>query len=224
MFFKNLIACFLTAVVLVSCRSSVIDYHKVPTGSMEPNIEAGGAVIVNKLSYGLRLPFTETYLARWAEPALADIVILSSPRGEFNNWVKRVIGVGGDHVAVEDGLLYVNGYELECVSNNQLNLGDSACVESLGTTSYPVYWGESGAQEYPFVELVVPENHVFVLGDNRNHTFVAEPVENDAVLGKVYIALDSGRAKYLTIIFNVFVFFAYLALLLGVKRWIIKSD
>lgn len=224
LFFKNLIACFLTAVVLVSCKTSVFDYHEVPTGSMEPNIEAGGAVFVNKLSYGVRLPLTEKYLFRWSEPAPADIVVLSSPRGEFNNWVKRVVGVGGDRVAVEGDLLYVNGYALECVSLVQSKLGGSACVESFGSTSYPVYWEEKGAQEYPFSELDVPKNHVFVLGDNRNHTLVAGPVKNDTVFGKVYVSVGSERAKYLTVVFNVFVFFTYLFLLLGVKRWIIKSD
>lgn len=224
MFLKNIIACVLAALVLVSCKSSVFDLHKVPTASMEPNIEAGGAVFVNKLAYGLRVPFTEKYLVRWADPFPADVVILSSPLGELNNWVKRVVGVQGYHIAVEDGLLYVNGYELECMSLAKDGLSDGLCLETLGVFTYLIDWGLEGAKGYPFTDLDVPKDHVFVLGDNRNHTYVAEPVSVGNVLGKVHHVVGSDVSLYVTVIYNVTVFIMFFFILSCVNRLLVKSD
>lgn len=191
---------------------------------MEPSIDAGGAVIVDKLAYGLRVPFTEKYLVKWAEPSSADIVILSSPLGGYNNWVKRVIGVAGTHVALEDSLLYVNGYELECVPLNEVEGNAGLCLEKLGPFNYIVDWGLKGAREYPFTNFDVPRDHVFVLGDNRNYTYIPEPVAESSVLGKVNVIISSENALYVSVIFNVSVFFMYFFILSFVNRLFVKRN
>ncbi|MDP2565873.1 signal peptidase I [Pseudoalteromonas marina] len=219
---KSLFAYTATLLLVLSLKSVVFDYHKVPSESMEPNIEVGGAVFVNKLAYGLRAPFSDTYLLRWGEPSPADIVILSSPVGGFNNWVKRIVGVQGSSFDIQDGNIFINGYQLECTDLYYSGDNKGLCLERLGPFSYIVNWESIGASKYPFESIVVPKDHVFVLGDNRNHTAVSSPVHIDTVLGEVlYVSLGK-YTLYFTLIYSVFVFAVYF-ILLGFLNRIIRS-
>jgi signal peptidase I len=76
--------------VLAPIRSSIADWNDVPTGSMEPTILPGDRITVNKLAYGLRVPFTTSWLATWDEPAPGEIVVLFSPK-DGTRLVKRLI-------------------------------------------------------------------------------------------------------------------------------------
>ncbi len=94
--------------VMLVFRSAIADWNQVPTKSMQPTILVGDRIVVDKLAYDLRLPFTLTRLARWEEPARGDVVTFNSPRDELL-LVKRVIGVPGDVVALENNVLVING-------------------------------------------------------------------------------------------------------------------
>src|SRR5262245_5791433 len=85
--------------ILAPLRSAVADWNDVPSGSMEPTILPGDRIFVNKLAYGLRLPFTRTWLARWGDPAPGDVVVLLSPK-DGTRLVKRVIAGPGDTIAM----------------------------------------------------------------------------------------------------------------------------
>lgn len=217
MFFKNILLCVSVFMFVISLRASVFDYHKVPTNSMEPTINAGGAVFINKLAYGLRLPFSEVYLVRWSEPLAGDIVLLSSPTGEYTNWIKRVLAVQGSFVEVNDGVLSVDGYPLDCL-NGRIGLG--VCEEShKGVSSgYSVNWSDKIASEYPFTALGVLEDHVFVLGDNRNHTVVLDPVGTKSVLGRVSWSVSPSYSIYFSVAVNVFVAFICLLFIFFLGR------
>src|SRR3954451_22366864 len=67
------------ALVLMSARSSLADHYLVPTGSMQPTVEIDDHILVNKAAYGLRVPFSSAYVARFAGPAVGDVVVLDSP-------------------------------------------------------------------------------------------------------------------------------------------------
>ncbi|MCB1161403.1 signal peptidase I, partial [bacterium] len=90
------------AAILGSVRSAVADWNDVPSGSMRPTILEGERIAVNRLAYDLKVPFTRVRLARWAEPARGDIVILQSPT-DGTRLVKRVIGLPGDLLEQRDG-------------------------------------------------------------------------------------------------------------------------
>ena len=81
---------------MVVFRSAVADWNQVPSGSMKPSILVGDRIVVDKLAYDLRIPFTLTRIARWAEPHRGDVVTFPSPRDE-TLYVKRVIGDAGRH-------------------------------------------------------------------------------------------------------------------------------
>src|SRR5580700_6015481 len=94
--------------VMAPLRSAVVDWNWVPTGSMKPTILEGDLVLVNKLSYDLKVPFTTRHLAQWGDPARGDIVVFFSP-ADGTRLVKRVVGLPGDTVELRGDVLYLNG-------------------------------------------------------------------------------------------------------------------
>ena len=100
---------------MVLFRSAIADWNQVPTGSMKPTILEGDRVVVNKLAYDLKVPFTTWHISQWSDPMRGEIVTFYSPADE-KLLIKRVIGVPGDVVEMRDNVLFVNGtqatYEL----------------------------------------------------------------------------------------------------------------
>src|SRR5438876_6787787 len=94
--------------VISSLRSALADWNDVPTGSMKPTIEEGDRVVVNKLAYDLKIPFTTIEVAKWGDPQRGDIVVLFSPEDGVR-LVKRVVAVPGDRIEMRDEQLFVNG-------------------------------------------------------------------------------------------------------------------
>ena len=94
--------------VISSLRSALADWNDVPTGSMKPTIEEGDRVVVNKLAYDLKIPFTTIEVAKWSDPKRGDIVVLFSPV-DGTRLVKRVIAIPGDRVEMRENQLFVNG-------------------------------------------------------------------------------------------------------------------
>jgi len=97
--------------IIAVARGSLADHYVVPTGSMEPTLMPGDRVLVNKTSYGWRLPYTGVELGGDAPPERGDVVIFDSPENG-TRLVKRVVAVAGDVVAVREGRLFVNGEAL----------------------------------------------------------------------------------------------------------------
>src|SRR6187549_674844 len=97
----------LMLLVVTSLRSALADWNDVPTGSMKPTIQEGDRVVVNKLTYDLKVPFTTIEVLKWSDPKRGDIVVLFSPV-DGTRLVKRVVALPGDRVAMYDNQLYVN--------------------------------------------------------------------------------------------------------------------
>src|SRR3954471_19229848 len=106
--FQEIKVFLLMLLVICSLRSALADWNDVPTGSMKPTIEEGDRVVVNKLAYDLKVPFTTYEIAKWGDPKRGDIVVLFSPRDGVR-LVKRVIAVPGDTVQLVENNLFING-------------------------------------------------------------------------------------------------------------------
>src|SRR5213593_920316 len=105
----NEIKVFLAMLLVISSlRSALADWNDVPTGSMKPTIEEGDRVVVNKLAYDLKIPFTMIEVAKWGDPKRGDIVVLFSPVDGVR-LVKRVVAVPGDRIEMRENQLFVNG-------------------------------------------------------------------------------------------------------------------
>ena len=99
---------FIFLAIMLLFRSILADWNHVPSGSMLPNILIGDRVVVNKLAYDLRVPFTFIRLAHFGDPQRGDIITFESPR-DGRLLIKRVIGIPGDTVELRNNRLYLNG-------------------------------------------------------------------------------------------------------------------
>lgn len=163
-FFKNNLSFFVFIALLFSFRSSVADWYHVPSGSMEPTIQVGDRVIVDKAAYSLEVPFTDIVIAKTGDIARGDIVIIDSSAAQ-TRLIKRVVAVAGDNVALRNNVLFINNERatLTPVNARVFNehiLGNSRAI-ALNAIDSPV---ES------FNQVTVPANHVLAMGDNRNNS------------------------------------------------------
>ncbi|MDX1382585.1 MAG: signal peptidase I [Thermoanaerobaculia bacterium] len=197
----------LILVVMGTFRSAVADWNHVPTGSMKPTILVGDRIFVNKLAYDLRVPFTRLRLATWSEPARGDLVVFFSP-ADGKRLVKRVVGLPGDRVAMEENRLTVNGepvtYEpLDSRIISELDdddrRGRAFRQEQLGDHAHPVMWASLRPSRDTFAEIEVAGDHYFVMGDNRDESFDSRwfgVVPGQLIVGRatgVAISVDPDR-------------------------------
>lgn len=196
-----LLFCF----VWVPLRSAVIDYNPVPTGSMNPTILEGDVVWVNKLAYGLRVPLTQHYLTRWAEPQRGDVVVLISP-SDGTRLVKRVVGVPGDTLELHGPQLMLNGRTVEyqpaasdygATVAGRLRPYAFFAEENLGGVTHPVMGlTVAGGASREFGPVTVPAGRYFLMGDSRDNSLDSRAwgfAPRESILGKakgVLVSLD----------------------------------
>ena len=159
--------------VLMFCfRSSFADWNSVPTGSMKPTIIEGDRILTNKMAYDIRIPFTPISLIRLAEPERGDIVIFDSKMSD-KRLVKRVIGLPGDVIEMNNNVLRINGQILnyqtqQPTTKNATNRMDK--TENLLGTQHTIRVHQHGSIASTFGPIKVPNEHLFVLGDNRDNS------------------------------------------------------
>jgi signal peptidase I len=195
------------AVVLFAVRSSLADWNDVPSGSMNPTIIEGDRIFVNKLAYDLKVPFTTWHLAQWANPQRGDIVVFYSPHDE-TRLVKRVVGVPGDTIELQNEHLVVNG---SAVAYGPLDTGISDqlpktereqslfATEQLPAHSHAVMAIPSLPAKRTFGPVRVPEGYYFMMGDNRDNSFDSRffgVVERKRIVGRasdVVMSINKGN-------------------------------
>jgi signal peptidase I len=99
---------FPVAAVVLGLRAFIFEPFRIPSDSMMPTLLAGDFIIVNKYAYGLRLPVLNNKFVDIGEPERGDVVVFRYPRDPSINYIKRLVGLPGDHVVVKDDRLYVN--------------------------------------------------------------------------------------------------------------------
>jgi signal peptidase I len=103
---------FPVALVVLLLRSFVFEPFRIPSDSMMPTLLDGDFIIVNKYAYGLRLPVLNRKVVAVGEPQRGDVVVFRFPRDPQTNFIKRLVGLPGDHVQVHDNLIFINGKEV----------------------------------------------------------------------------------------------------------------
>jgi signal peptidase I len=169
---------FLLAIGLMFVfRSAIADWNMVPSSSMNPTLIAGDRVVVSKIAYSLRVPFTLTHLMRWSSPARGDVITFDSPKDEVN-LIKRVVAVEGDVVAMQDNQLIINGEAVprQLIDSSRKIPTESGSLqveiwrEQLGKRSIEVARIEHANWFRSFQAVTVPAGHVLVLGDSRDNS------------------------------------------------------
>ncbi len=151
-FFIDVIETLVLSVLLFLGINAISARIRVDGFSMEPNLHTGQFVIVNKIAY------------RFGEPKQGDVIVFRYPFDPEQEYIKRIIGLPGDHILIEDGVVYVNGSRL-----------DEPYVAAA-----PLYQNS----------ITVPEGSLFVLGDNRNNSSDSHnwgPVAKEYIVGKAMV-------------------------------------
>ena len=165
----------LMLLVVTSLRSALADWNDVPTGSMKPTIQEGDRVVVNKLAYDLKIPFTTYEVAKWGDPHRGDIVVLFSPRDGVR-LVKRVIAVPGDVVQLVDNQLFINGKkqpwstDLWPMDDPQQGRTYITSEDLDGHQHKVMISPQMASPARTYGPLTVPAGQYFVMGDNRDNS------------------------------------------------------
>ncbi|MCK5697072.1 MAG: signal peptidase I [Gammaproteobacteria bacterium] len=202
---KSLFPVFFIVLLL---RSFIFEPFRIPSQSMMPNLWVGDFILVSKFSYGVRLPVLNTEILDIGKPKNGDVAVFRYPVNPKINFIKRVIGIPGDHVVYKNKSVYINGKIMP-----QETLGDyvgqgsgmkmnSAALknEDLLGAKYELLLVPNKpdlSQRYystfyknGHIDLVVPEGQYFVMGDNRDESHDSRfwgLVPKDNLVGKAFL-------------------------------------
>lgn len=183
------ISFFPVLLIVLLLRSFLAEPFQIPTGSMIPTLQVGDFIVVNKFAYGIRLPVLHDKIIDVNEPANGDVMVFIPPH-EDEYFIKRVIGVPGDRVRYENKRLYINGVEQKQEFLARIPPENPTLLvyrETVGGVEHLI-------QTNPFrddrvQEWVIPEDHYFVMGDNRDQSSDSRYwglVSEEAIVGKAF--------------------------------------
>jgi len=172
---ENIEAILLAIVLALFIRTFIVQAFKIPSGSMEDTLLIGDHILVNKFIYGVKLPFLMTTVIPFKEPQRGDIVVFKFPEDPGKDFIKRVIGVAGDVIECRDKKVFVNHKPL----NHDFGIH----------TDRRIIPGHSQPRDN-YGPVAVPEHSLFVMGDNRDHSYDSRFwgfVDLKAVKGKAFM-------------------------------------
>ncbi len=191
----------LNIVILLFGTTTLVQAFIVPTPSMDTTVRVGDHLLVDKLAYAPAGPISRLFLP-YAEPKRGDIIVFRYPIDINQNFVKRVMGVPGDHIKIVDKVVYLNGRKLDEPYAQHIDPGmqpyrDTFPSEPLGPSIYDRA-REMLAGHVQNGELVVPEGSYFAMGDNRDNSLDSRywgfvPREN--IIGKPFVIFWSYDAE-----------------------------
>ncbi len=168
---------FPVIVLVLVIRSFLFEPFRIPSDSMMPTLYDGDFIFVSKYSYGLRLPVTNTLIVPTGTPQRGDVIVFRLPPNPKINYIKRLVGLPGDRIRVDDNnLLYVNdvlqkqtlGPSYTGPKQDQWNYaGVPTATEQLGAKKHLVMFSKGGGRAG---EWIVPAGDYFFMGDNRNNS------------------------------------------------------
>jgi len=185
-------ALFPVVLVVFLLRSFVVEPFRIPSGSMLPSLHIGDFILVNKFSYGIRLPVLHNKIAAVGGPARGDVMVFRYPQDPALNFVKRVVGLPGDVVTYRDKQLIINGQAAARAGDGAFPFSPrgregARYVETIDDSAHVIVIDP--AVRGRDMQVTVPAGSYFVMGDNRDHSndsrywrFVPE----DHVVGRAF--------------------------------------
>jgi signal peptidase I len=145
-FIEGIIAAVLIALLITTF---VVKMYKIPSRSMVPTLLVGDQLVVNKFIYGIKIPFFRNTIIPITDPQRGDIIVFIYPKDRSLDYIKRVIGIGGDTIEIKDKIIFINGKLLD--DENGI-------------------YSDTVEQRHNFGPVTVPAGSLFVMGDNRDHS------------------------------------------------------
>jgi signal peptidase I len=165
----------ITALILaLLIRTFIVQAFKIPSGSMIPTLLIGDHILVNKFLYGTQIPFTDKKILIFREPEKGDIIVFKYPENPAKDFIKRVIATEGDTIEEKNKVVYVNGEPV---------------TETYAYHYDPTMHSDSDPRD-TFGQIRVPKDKIFVMGDNRDHSYDSRFwgfVDEKEVKGKAFI-------------------------------------
>ncbi|OKA23753.1 signal peptidase I [Pseudomonas versuta] len=160
--------------IVLVLRSFLVEPFQIPSGSMKPTLDVGDFILVNKFSYGIRLPVLDTKIIEVGDPKRGDVMVFRYPSDPTVNYIKRVVGLPGDKIRyTSDKHLYVNDQLVaeQMVGTEPGTLGSAELYkEKLGEVEHMIRKEMSRYRAPPDKEWTVPTGHYFMMGDNRDNS------------------------------------------------------
>lgn len=172
---ENVEALVIAIILALFIRTFVVQAFKIPSGSMQDTLLVGDYILVNKFIYGVKIPFTDTTLIPIKNPKRGDIIVFKFPNDPSKDFIKRVVGVGGDTIKIENKKVFVNGK----VEDNPFAIHSDPRIYPPGFQ----FRDNLGP-------ITVPEGKLFCMGDNRDESNDSRFwgfVDKSAVRGKAFI-------------------------------------
>ncbi len=172
---ENIEAIVWAILIALFIRTFVVQAFKIPSGSMKDTLLVGDHILVNKFIYGVKLPFTHITLIPVSEPKRGDVVVFEFPLDPSEDFIKRVVAVGGDTVEIRNKVVYINGKRE---------------IQPHAMYTDPTIIPGSVDPRDNFGPVQVPKGSIFVMGDNRDHSYDSRFwgfVRLGAVEGKAFL-------------------------------------
>ncbi|MDT8283395.1 MAG: signal peptidase I [Gammaproteobacteria bacterium] len=184
---------FPVLLIVFLLRGFIVEPFRIPSGSMLPSLYIGDFILVNKFAYGIRIPVLNKKIVELSEPERGDVVVFRYPRDPNLDYIKRIIGLPGDHIAYYNKVLYVNGKPIARDFAGQ--------YKGPGQTFANEYIEKMDGVDHSILllparpnnlqgEYIVPEDSYFAMGDNRdnsNDSRVWGPVPEENLVGKAFM-------------------------------------
>ena len=173
-------------------RSFLVEPFQIPSGSMIPTLEVGDFILVNKFAYGVRTPVLNTEIIPIGKPARGDVMVFFPPHQPETYYIKRVIGLPGDHISYNNHVLSINGKVIEEKLVAELPAGAPVLrmvTENIDGKEFTAYKHIQPSRLSVRGSWVVPEGHYFMMGDNRDNSLDSREwlyVSEDAIVGKAF--------------------------------------
>jgi signal peptidase I len=189
---------FPVILVVLLLRSFIVEPFQIPSESMMPTLVEGDFILVNKFTYGLRLPVLNNKVVALGEPQRGDVVVFRNPQNPKLDYIKRIVGLPGDRVVYRNKQLYINGVEVprenigDGILGKEIKVPATRYRESLGAVQHEIQIleGVYHLNDQQERDMVVPAGNYWVMGDNRDNSadsrvFGFMPEEN--LVGKAFM-------------------------------------
>lgn len=176
-------AIIIAIILALLIRTFIVQAFKIPSGSMIPTLLVGDHILVWKIIYGVKIPFTDQYLIEFGDPQKGDIIVFKFPKDEEKDFIKRVMGVPGDTIELRDKKVLLNGKPLK---------------EPYAIHQEPhIMPGEFQPRDN-YGPIEVPPHSYFVMGDNRDHSLDSRFwgfVDRNKIKGRAFIIYFSWNGE-----------------------------